>query len=206
MDRNPNYWGEPGRPRCAPLPEVHGPDTMVQALRNRASSTTSGDWRRPVRWARTASRASRRSEGYSNGYTMLSFNTRATQPGYHGSTSALEDPAFRDALGFAIDRQALVDKVLNGHGVAGTTHVPPYHVKWHVEPDNPRDFNIDTANQRLDAANYPRGADGRRVDHEGKPIVLRLTWPDSEETAGTAPSSSRAGSSRSGSVSTRRDR
>jgi peptide/nickel transport system substrate-binding protein len=58
-------------------------------------------------------------------------------------------------------------------------------VKWHVEPDNPREFNLDTANQKLDAAGYTRGADGRRVDKEGKPIELRLTWPDSEESSST---------------------
>ena len=125
-------------------------------------------------------------EGYSNGYTYLSFNTRATRPGYHGSTSALEDQAFRDALGFAIDRQALVDRVLNGHGVPGSTHVPPYHVKWHVEPDTPRTFDLNEANARLDAAGYTRGADGIRVDKDGKPINLRLTWPDSESNAPTA--------------------
>jgi peptide/nickel transport system substrate-binding protein len=121
------------------------------------------------------------SEGFSNGYTYLSFNTRATQEGYGGSTSALEDQAFRDALGFALDREALVDRVLNGHGVAGSTHVPPYHVQWHVDPDNPRTFDLAEANRRLDAAGYERGADGIRVDAEGKPINLRLTWPDSED-------------------------
>jgi peptide/nickel transport system substrate-binding protein len=82
------------------------------------------------------------SEGYANGFTMLSMNTRATQDGYNGSTSALEDVAFRDALGFAIDRDTLVDRVLNGHGVVGTTHVPPYHVNWHEEPERPRTFDI----------------------------------------------------------------
>jgi peptide/nickel transport system substrate-binding protein len=71
--------------------------------------------------------------------------------------------------------------VLNGHGVAGNTHVPPYHVNWHVEPAKPRTFDIAEANRRLDAAGYARGADQRRVDKEGKPIELRLTWPDSED-------------------------
>ncbi len=68
--------------------------------------------------------------------------------------------------------------MLNGHGVPGTTHVPPYHVNWHTEPANPRRFDIAEANSRLDAAGYERGADGIRVDKDGKPIELRLTWPD----------------------------
>jgi len=184
MERNENYWGTPGVPDAIQFQNFAGADTMDQALRRGEIDYTGGltadlfDALDGVENIQTA-------EGYSNGYTMLSFNTRATQPGYNGSTSALEDPAFRDALGFAIDRQALVDRALNGHGVAGLTHVPPYHANWHVEPDNPRDFNIDTANQRLDAAGYSRGADGRRVDKEGQPIEIRITWPDSEEVAPT---------------------
>ena len=45
------------------------------------------------------------SEGYANGYTYISFNTRGNTKGYSGSTSALADPAFRDALGYAIDKR-----------------------------------------------------------------------------------------------------
>jgi peptide/nickel transport system substrate-binding protein len=184
MERNDNYWGTPGVPDALQFQVFTGADTLDQALRAGEIDYTGGltadlfDALQGVENIQTA-------EGFSNGYTYLSFNTRATQPGYNGSTSALEDQAFRDALGYAIDRQALVDRVLNGHGVPGTTHVPPYHVNWHVEPDNPREFNLDTANQKLDAAGYTRGPDGRRVDKEGNPIELRLTWPDSEESSST---------------------
>jgi peptide/nickel transport system substrate-binding protein len=185
MERNPNYWGTPGTPDAIQFTNFSGPDTLDQALRAGELDYVGGlsadlfDGLQGVPDIQTA-------EGYSNGYTYLSFNTRATQPGYNGSTSALEDQAFRDALGFAIDRQVLVDRVLNGHGVPGSTHVPPYHVKWHVEPDNPRTFDLDEANARLDAAGYAPGPDGIRLDKDGKPITLRLTWPDSEESAPTA--------------------
>ena len=63
----------------------------------------------------------------------------------------------------------------------GTTIVPPYHVKWHVEPDSPRTFDLAEANRRLDAAGYARNANDKRVDRQGKEIVLRMTWPDSED-------------------------
>jgi peptide/nickel transport system substrate-binding protein len=125
-------------------------------------------------------------EGYSNGYTYFSMNTRGNTDGYHASTSALADQKFRDAIGYAIDRNALVEKVLNGHGLPGTTHVPPYHVKWHVEPDHPRTFSIDEANKRLDAAGYTKNADGKRLDKQGKVITLRITWPDSEDHSADA--------------------
>jgi peptide/nickel transport system substrate-binding protein len=180
FDRNPNYWGTPGVADAIVFEQFSGQDTMVQALRSGELDYVRGTGADLFDAISTEPNI-RVSEGYANGYTYLSFNTRATQPGYRGSTSALEDQAFRDALGYALDRQTLVDEVLNGHGVAGSTHVPPYHVNWHVEPATPRTFNIDEANRRLDAANYPRGADGIRVDKENKPINLRLTWPDSED-------------------------
>jgi peptide/nickel transport system substrate-binding protein len=185
MERNPNYWGTPGVPDEIVYQTFGSEESMVTALRNgeldyvRGTGADQFDALANEPNIRTA-------EGYANGYTYLSFNTRAKLKGYGGSTSALRDVAFRDALGYAIDTQRLVDAVLNGHGVPGTTNVPPYHVNWHVEPDHPRTFDIDEANRRLDAANYPRGADGRRVDHDGKPIVLRLTWPDSEDHAADA--------------------
>jgi peptide/nickel transport system substrate-binding protein len=180
--RNDNYWGTPGVPDEIVFQKFKDSNTMVQALKNgeldyvRGTGADQFDALQNQPDIRT-------SEGFSNGFTYLSFNTRATQKGYHGSTSALEDQKFRDALGFAIDRQTLVDRVLNGHGVVGSTHIPPYQVKWHVEPTTPRTFNIDEANTRLDAAGYKRGADDKRVDKDGKPITLRLTWPDSEDHA-----------------------
>ena len=183
--RNPNYWGEPGVPDEIIFEKFSGSDTMVQALRSGELDYVRGTG--PDLFDLLASEPDIRvSEGYANGFTMLSMNTRATQQGYSGSTSALEDVAFRDAIGYAIDREALVTGVLNEHGVVGSTHVPPYHVKWHVDPTTPRTFSIDEANQRLDDANYPRGGDGRRTDKDGKPIVLRLTWPDSEDHADDA--------------------
>ena len=180
MERNPNYWGTAGVPEEILFETFSGQDTMVQALRSGEIDYVRDTG--PDQFDALANQPNIRvSEGYANGYTYLSFNTRGNTDGYNASTSALADQKFRDALGFAIDREELVDSVLNGHGVPGTTIVPPYHVNWHVEPTTPRTFDIAEANRRLDAAGYARGTDDRRVDKEGKPIVLRLTWPDSED-------------------------
>ena len=123
--------------------------------------------------------------GASNGWTELGFNTYGTGTGRTivgggPSTKALQDPAFRDALGYAIDKQKLVDSILGGYGTVGTTQVPPANKAWHVEPTTPRTFDLAIARQRLDAAGYKVGAGGVRVDKEGKPIHLRLVMPDSD--------------------------
>ena len=53
---------------------------------------------------------------------------------------------------------------------------------WHVEPDHPRTFDIDLAKQKLDAAGYHLDANGKRLDKEGKPIILRLVYPNTNDT------------------------
>lgn len=185
MARNPNYWGTPGVPKEIIFQQFSGSDTMVQALKAGDIDYVRGTGADQFDALKTEPNIAV-AEGYSNGYTYFSMNTRGNTNGYNASTSALADQKFRDAIGYAIDRQALVDKVLNGHGLPGTTHVPPYHVKWHVEPDNPRTFNIAEANRRLDAAGYTKNADGKRLDKEGKVITLRITWPDSEDHSADA--------------------
>jgi peptide/nickel transport system substrate-binding protein len=122
-----------------------------------------------------------------NGYTELGFNTYGTGTGntIEGggpSTKALLDPKFRDALGYAIDKSLLVEKVLGGYGDPGSTNVPPFQTRWHKEPSNPRTFDIELAKQKLDEAGYKLDASGKRLDKEGKPINLSLVFPDSEST------------------------
>jgi peptide/nickel transport system substrate-binding protein len=180
MARNENYWGDPGVPDEIIFEQLASSETMVQALQRGELDYVRGTGA-DLFDSLQGDENIRLAEGYANGYTYLSFNTRATQDGYNGSTSALEDVAFRDALMTAIDRDELVDAVLNGHGVPGDTHVPPYHVNWHITPANLRTFSIETANQKLDTAGYAKNGEGQRVDKDGKVIELRLTWPDSED-------------------------
>lgn len=184
MARNERYWGKAGVPDELIFQTFAGSDTMVQALRSGEIDYMAGVGADQFD-ALVGQPDIATVEGFSNGYTYLSFNTKGNSEGYNGSTSALSDPKFRDALGYALDLNRLVEATLAGHGVPGTTQVPPYHVNWHVPPAEPRTFDLAEANRRLDEAGYARNGDGKRVDKEGKEIVLRLTWPDSEEEQAT---------------------
>jgi peptide/nickel transport system substrate-binding protein len=179
FERNESYWGPKGAAREVIIQGFETADTMVQALRSGEV-----DYIRGVGADQFDALSTEENivavEGFSNGYDYLSFNTRGNDEGYGGSTSALKDPAFRDALGYAIDHNRLVDATLAGHGVPGDTNVPPYHANWHVAPNTPRTFDLAEAARRLEAAGYALDASGRRLDAEGNPITLRLTWPDSE--------------------------
>ena len=127
-------------------------------------------------------------EGTANGFTELGFNTYGTGTGntIEGGGAVRRRPcsiaAFRDALGYAIDK-------------AGAGRARPRRLRRpsgrrrcrrsrrelaQVEPATPRTFDIEVAKQKLEAAGYALDAGGKRLDKEGKPIDLRLVCPDSE--------------------------
>ncbi|MEI6288793.1 MAG: ABC transporter substrate-binding protein [Chloroflexota bacterium] len=76
---------------------------------------------------------------------------------------ALEDPQVRLALETAMNKQDLVDVVLQGFGEVGTTIIPPVLGGgfWHSTIQNPA-FDLKKAAQILEDAGYKLGADGVR--------------------------------------------
>ena len=184
--RNPDYWGTQGAADEVVIQFFKGADTMVQSLK-------AGE----IDYARDATPEQLKAlegqpniktvAGSSNGWSQLAFNEYGASKGtltagVGPSTKALWDPAFRDALGYAVDKKTLVDRVLGGYGEVGTTIVPPVLGAWHVEPDHPRTFDIELAKQKLDAAGYKLDSQGQRLDKEGKPISLRLVYPNTKDT------------------------
>lgn len=77
---------------------------------------------------------------------------------------ALKDPAVRLALETAMNRQDIIDIVLQGLGTPGDTIVPPTLGGgfWHNPNIKTPEFSIEKANQILDDAGYVLGADGVR--------------------------------------------
>jgi peptide/nickel transport system substrate-binding protein len=186
FERNPNFWGKQGFEDEVVLRFfADNTDTMVQALKNGELDYAHGVNSDQFKQLQ-ADPAYTAVAGAANGWTQLAFNTYGTGTGKTikgggASTKALQDAAFRDALGYATDHQALVDRVLGGFGDPGDTVVPPVLADFHVTPDTPRTFNIDTAKQKLDAAGYALSSDGKRLDKEGKPINLRLYYPNTDD-------------------------
>ena len=185
LQRNPNYWGTQGFEDEVDIVIYKSADTMVQALKSGDLDYAHGPNAQQLNALKTEPNIATL-VGSANGWTQLAFNgygasTGKTIENGGPSTKALLDPAFRDALGYAVDHQALVDRVLGGYGDVGTTIVPPVLTQWHVEPTTPRTFNIDLAKQKLDAAGYVLDGSGNRLDKEGKAINLRIDMPDSDE-------------------------
>jgi peptide/nickel transport system substrate-binding protein len=187
--KNPNWLGDPLAADEVVLQFFETEDTMAQALRSGeldyAQNVLSDQFDQLQGVENVVTVA-----GTANGFTELGFNTYGTGTGntIEGggpSTPALLDPVFRDALGYAVDKPLLVERVLGGYGEVGTTQVPPFQTAWHKEPDTVRTFDLAVAGQKLDAAGYALDGEGRRLDKEGNPIVLDLVFPDSDTTYAT---------------------
>jgi peptide/nickel transport system substrate-binding protein len=184
--RNPNYWGNQGHADEVILqffPDAT--DTMVQALKSGDidyAHNVNPDQFKQLQ----ADPAFTAVEGAANGWTQIAFNTYGTGTDKTiedggPSTKALLDPRFRDALGYAIDKDALVERVLGGFGDKGTTNVPPILSDWHVEPTTTRTFDIELAKQKLEDAGYTTNGEGKRLDKEGNPIALRVIYPNTHD-------------------------
>ena len=121
-----------------------------------------------------------------SGFDELAFNTGAAlddgTPIGDGNP-LLKDKALRSALGYAIDRQALVDKVLGGGGSVGSTIIPPLYSALHLEPSNAFTYDPEKAKSLLDAAGYKLGSDGVRVDSKGNRLSFRLFARSDSETS-----------------------
>ncbi|MER8860011.1 peptide ABC transporter substrate-binding protein [Mesorhizobium sp. M0757] len=104
----------------------------------------------------------------------LAFNTTSGQG--KGNTKALQDRAFRDAIGYAIDQKAIVDRAYRGHADLGVGLVMPAAADYYSDlSDIRRHFDLAEAGRRLDAAGYQdRNGDGIREDREGNPFQLEM--------------------------------
>lgn len=91
---------------------------------------------------------------------------------------ALRDPQVRLAMAHAIHKQDLVDIVLQGLGSPGTTIVPPTLGGgfWHNSDIQDVEFDLDKANEILEAAGYTPGPDGVRAQGDVR-LEFRLQYP-----------------------------
>ncbi|WP_168207507.1 ABC transporter substrate-binding protein [Microlunatus elymi] len=115
-----------------------------------------------------------------SGWTGIEINPGAkTKSGKRIGTGnpILADPQVRKAIAYGIDKQTLVTKVLDGLGEAGAGYIPSGYPQWAWQPDAAQKISFDQAkaDQILDQAGYPKGANGIRTDKKtGKPLEFRL--------------------------------
>lgn len=186
LKANPNWWG--GK---RPVDEIifkvfNNPDALGQALKSGEIDFAQGldlgvyESLQGIPEITTVS-------AQPASYSEIAFNTGAAledgTPIGDGNP-LLKDKALRQALNWAVDRQAIVDKVLGGQGSPGTTIIPPLYTQWHLNPPNPYAYDPAKAAALLDAAGYPMGPDGIRTDAQGNPLRFRLVYRTDEANSG----------------------
>lgn len=180
FEANPDYWA--GAPN---IDEVvfrvfKAEDPAIQALHKGEIDFVTGISANQVEALQDAEGITAHN-GDSPGFDEIGFNAGSvdleTGKPIGDPNPAVLDPKFRYALGFAIDRDALIERVYQGAGIPGSTIVPPAYDEFHWEP--PEDvaftFDLERAGQLLDEAGYTVGPDGLRTLPGGKPMdPLRL--------------------------------
>jgi peptide/nickel transport system substrate-binding protein len=89
----------------------------------------------------------------------------------------LLDPKVKEAIAHAIDRQEIADVVYAGYAKPVASIIAPITGKWMNPNLKPEEFNIDLANEMLDAAGYTLGSDGIRRDKEGEKMAYEVITP-----------------------------
>lgn len=119
--------------------------------------------------------------GDSPGFDEIAFNTGSidldTGKPMGDPNPAVLDPKFRFALGYAIDRDLIIERAYQGAGDPASTIIPALYDRYHWAPaeDVAFEYDPDRAGELLDEAGYAMGDDGFRTLPNGKPIgTLRL--------------------------------
>jgi peptide/nickel transport system substrate-binding protein len=175
---NPTYWR--GAPKVGEVDFLHfdNTDAAVQALKkgdvDLVNTLTAAQFD-ALKGA--ANITVNQAEGPR--FTELAMNPgAATNTGQRigDGNAALGDVRVRQAIAESIDVATLVKQVYGGYAQPGNGYIPSLFTTYHWQPGagQARGFDLAAANAALDAAGYPKGADGIRVGRDGKPLSLRL--------------------------------
>ncbi|WP_168929537.1 ABC transporter substrate-binding protein [Nocardioides sp. GY 10113] len=179
FEANPDYWKGASHLDGVVFRVYKSEDPLVQALKKGEVDFADGISALQVRALEGVDGITAQ-DGDSPGFDEIAFNVGSVdldsgEPIGDGNP-ALLDPAFRHALGYAIDNDQLIEKVYQGAGLPGSTIVPPaYEYHWAPEGDDAFSYDPERAGQLLDEAGYTEGDDGLRTMPDGSPIgTLRL--------------------------------
>ncbi|NNN31481.1 ABC transporter substrate-binding protein [Streptomyces sp. S3(2020)] len=164
---NPHYWG--GVPKVKTLTMAIVEDDDVRATRLR-----SGDLDGAVLPPNLAA-AFKDDEGKKT-YEAKSYDFRTVTLPTAGEVTG--DRAIRQALDAAVDRETMVDKILDGAGRAAYGPLPvddPWFAKG-IEHGQ----DLDKAGRILDAAGWKAGGDGVRVK-DGRKASFTLLYPSGDK-------------------------
>jgi peptide/nickel transport system substrate-binding protein len=179
---NPNYYG--GKPAVdrVVLRKFNNPDAMVAALKTGELDAATDVPGNAFNQLKNDSNI-QTIEGYQGAMSEVAINGG---DGLKKPHPALLDPEVQRAIGHAIDKETLVDRVLAGLGKPAETLSVSPDTSWTPEiPEDQRfDFDLDKAKAMLDDAGY-KDTDGdgiREMPGGGQPLNFRYMVRSDGET------------------------
>jgi len=94
--------------------------------------------------------------------------------GWNQRKPMFKDARVRRALTMAINRQAIVDGVLRGHGTVANSTVPPFFWQYDAEAGKDLQYDVERAKQLLREAGWTPGPDGILRNAQGQPFRFEM--------------------------------
>ena len=157
-DRNPDYWGAP-KPAVQRLVIRFFPDVAARAaaIETGEVDIASGSTVALTELERLVAKPNLALEEqgwqYTNNITRVEFNL---------DNPYLQHHKVRQAIAHALDKQAILKVVQYGYGKTANGPISPDLERFHLKDLPDHAFDLKKANQLLDEAGFPRGANGVR--------------------------------------------
>ncbi|WP_425839123.1 ABC transporter substrate-binding protein [Microbacterium sp. PA5] len=179
MERNDNYWdAENLKIQRISMEGQYDANSGALKIRSGALDMYRGDIPNPPRSIVAADPDNAHYFFPPDSSTVIAINNERP---------VLSDPAFREGIAYALDREALSERASYGimEPASQTMLLLPFQEaevpeKWKGKEYIP--YDPDEANRLLDEAGYERNADGWRVDENGEPLSfvfsVQAGWMD----------------------------
>ncbi len=179
FEPNEGYYGEPPAVDVIGLQVFQNNEGLAQALQ-------AGD----VVWGYNAGSSVAESVGGASGVSvetapsqevgMVNINSNPDKPDH----PELQDPAVREAMSLAIERDEVIEVELDGFGEPGRSVLAPFQERWIPEDIQADPYDPDEANRILDDLGYERGSDGIRTNADGERMSYEIVvWEEINRVA-----------------------
>ncbi|MBQ8026021.1 MAG: hypothetical protein IJ259_06360 [Oscillospiraceae bacterium] len=161
--RNDDYWqGKPGAAR------VH--TVAIQDEAARAKALQSGE----IDWAQVSNTDLQLFENDENYEVRTRNDGRVFYLYLNPNYTFTQDDALREALQYAVDREAIVAGVYSGHGEA-TRSIFPSWSEFYTDEYLQPEYNVETARKILADAGYTDSDGDGFLEKDGEKVVLNIT-------------------------------
>ncbi|NPV28097.1 MAG: ABC transporter substrate-binding protein [Firmicutes bacterium] len=167
VERNPDYWGEPAKVNKIVFKFIPDHNSRLLALQAGEVDVITEIPREMIGQLKTT-QGIQVLRGKTGAYVALYLMVNGKQP-----FDILQDKRIRQAIGWAIDREAIIQKVWEGNAISSQTIIPPDILREYKDLVNGFAYNPEKAKNLLEQAGWKPGPDGIRIK-DGRRLELTL--------------------------------